>query len=110
MFLTGGEHRHRRVHLNRRLSVAARLGALLVGEGPVPVPQPLPAGEAQVAVKTTLPSTSHVQNPEVPRTEPGSTDAPQFGIGFDPAKRKKNCLCLFSFATPGRTSIVHLNV
>ncbi|XP_028988255.1 metallophosphoesterase 1 isoform X1 [Betta splendens] len=46
----GGEHGDRRVLLGRRLPAAAGSGPLPVDEGPAAVPQPLPAGEAQVPV------------------------------------------------------------
>lgn len=50
VFPAGGEHGDRRVLLGRRLPAAALPGSLSVDEGPAAVPQPLPAGEAQVSV------------------------------------------------------------
>lgn len=50
VFPAGGEHGDRRVLLGRRLPAAAVHGSLYVDERPAAVPQPLPAGEAQVSV------------------------------------------------------------
>lgn len=50
MFPAGGEHGDRRVLLGRRLPAAADPRSLYVDERPAAVPQPLPAGEAQVSV------------------------------------------------------------
>lgn len=50
VFSPGGEHSDQRLLLVRRLPAAALPGSLSVDEGPAAVPQPLPAGEAQVSV------------------------------------------------------------
>lgn len=50
MFPAGGEHGDRGVLLGRRLHAAAVSGSLYVDERSAAVPQPLPAGQAQVPV------------------------------------------------------------
>lgn len=50
VFPAGGEHGHQRVLLCRRLFPLPVPGSLSVDEGPAAVPQPLPAGQAQVPV------------------------------------------------------------
>lgn len=50
VFPARGEHGDQRVLLGRYLPAAAAPGSLPVGEGPAAVPQPLPAGEAQVTL------------------------------------------------------------
>lgn len=57
VFPAGGEHGDRRLLLGRRLPAAAVPGSLPVDEGPAAVPQPLPAGEAQVPVNYVTQST-----------------------------------------------------
>lgn len=62
MFPAGGEHGDRRVLHGRRLPAAALPGPLPVDEGPAAVPQPLPAGQAQVSVNRitqSAPELSH---------------------------------------------------
>lgn len=64
VFPAGGEHGDRRLLLGRRLPAAALPGSLSVDERPSAVPQPLPAGEAQVPV-------NHItQSSPRPGTEP----------------------------------------
>lgn len=64
VFPAGGEHGDRRLLLGRRLPAAALSGSLSVDERPAAVPQPLPAGEAQVSV-------NHItQSSPRPGTEP----------------------------------------
>lgn len=50
VFPAGGEHGDQRLLLGRCLHAAAVPGSLSVDERPAAVPQPLPAGEAQVSV------------------------------------------------------------
>ncbi|TMS09452.1 Metallophosphoesterase 1 [Larimichthys crocea] len=64
VFPAGGEHGDRRVLLGRRLPAAADPRSLYVDERPAAVPQPLPAGEAQVSVNYITQGAYYIRHKE----------------------------------------------